>query len=64
LNMQLLFFISLWTKAIEAANNAVHDPINVIIANVVELYSNIGDILINKYTPAVHFCWLFPLFLI
>ena len=30
------------------------------INNIVELYSIKGDERINKYTPAVHLCWLFP----
>jgi len=35
------------------AKNAVHAPTNVIINNAVELYSNNGEDLTNKYKPAV-----------
>ena len=33
--------------------NAVEAPTNVITNNAVELYSNIGELLTNKYNPAV-----------
>ena len=49
----ITFFISFCTNPIVAAINAVNPPIIVINFNVVDVYSNNGDILIIKNTPAV-----------
>ena len=47
-------------KYIRELNTVVIAPNNKHINNIVELYSIKGDERINKYTPAVHLCWLFP----
>ena len=44
---------SFCTNPDEAATNAVVEPINVRINRAVGLYSNIGELLNSKYTPAV-----------
>ena len=49
----MILFISFCTKPQVAAKKAVDAPTNVIINNAVELYSNKGEDLTNKYKPAV-----------
>ena len=49
----IILFKSFWTKPQVAANKAVEAPIKVITNNAVELYSNKGEDLTNKYKPAV-----------
>ena len=49
----MILFKSFCTKPQVAAKNAVVAPTNVITNNAVELYSNNGDDLTNKYNPAV-----------
>jgi len=44
---------SFWTKPEDAAKKAVKAPIIEINVNVIGVRENIGDNLINKYTPAV-----------
>lgn len=51
--MAIILLISFCNKPVEAAKNDVKDPIIVIINKAVELYSNIGEDLNNKYKPAV-----------
>ena len=49
----MIFLISVWTKAIVAAKNAVVIPTIVIILSVKGEYSKIGEHLTTKKTPAV-----------
>ena len=49
----MILFKSFCTKPHVAAKKAVVAPTNVITNNAVELYSNIGELLTNKYNPAV-----------
>ena len=49
----MILFISFCTKPQVAAKKAVVAPTNVITNKAVELYSNKGLDLINKYIPAV-----------
>ena len=46
-----ILFISFCNTPTTPATTVVTDPIHTIIINVSLLYSNIGDILINTYTP-------------
>jgi len=52
-DIAIILFKSFCTKPQVAAKNAVVAPIKVITNNAVELYSNIGEDLTNKYKPAV-----------
>ena len=54
----MIFFISCWNNPIRELNTVVTAPNHKHINNAVELYSIKGDERINKYTPAVHLCWL------
>ena len=49
----MILFKSFWTNPQVAAKKAVVAPTNVITNKAVELYSNIGEDLTNKYNPAV-----------
>ena len=49
----IILFKSFCTKPHVAAKKAVVAPTNVMTNNAVELYSNIGELLTNKYNPAV-----------
>ena len=49
----MIRLISFWTKPHVAAKKAVVAPTKVITNNAVLLYSNIGELLNNKYNPAV-----------
>ena len=51
--------MSCWNKPTRELNTVVIAPNHKHISNTVELYSIKGDERINKYTPAVHLCWLF-----
>ena len=49
----MILFKSFWTRPHVAAKKAVDAPTNVITNKAVELYSKIGELLTNKYNPAV-----------
>ena len=49
----ITFFKSFWTNPTEAANKDVIAPIKHTAINAVEDCSNKGEVLNNKYTPAV-----------
>ena len=49
----MILFKSFWTNPHVASKKAVVAPTNVITNKAVELYSNIGEDLTNKYNPAV-----------
>ena len=55
----MTFFISCWNKPIRELNTVVIAPNHKHNISTVELYSIKGDERINRYTPAVHLCWLF-----
>jgi hypothetical protein len=51
--------MSCWKSPIRELKTLVIAPIHKHKIKTVELYSIKGEALINKYTPAVHLCWLF-----
>jgi len=49
----ITFLISCWNRPIRELNTVVIAPVHKQSINTVELYSIKGDVLINRYTPAV-----------
>jgi len=56
--------MSCWNNPIKELKTVVIAPIHKHSNKTVLLYSIKGELRINKYTPAVHLCWLFPVYLI
>ena len=51
--------MSCWYKPIRELNTVVKHPNTKHDTSTTALYSINGDERINRYTPAVHLCWLF-----
>ncbi len=54
----ITLFKSFWKAPVVAAKKDVNAPANVIIINTFGAYSNNGEHLTIKNTPAVHFCFM------